>query len=1057
MRPLKLTISAFGPYSKTMPEIDFTEFEEKGLFLISGDTGAGKTMIFDAICYALFGETSGEYRDTKHLRSEYAADGVESYVDFTFEHQGKVYQVHRTPEYGYVNRNGKPDTHSSKVIFTEPTGETIEKVTAVNNRVAELLNLSFNQFKQLAMIPQGEFLRLLNAKTDERTKILRNIFRTGAYSKMADYLRDDYKNSRDARVKAENSIVQYFMDTASAEDGAYAEELSAAKEETATAHAHYHEKMVELLGKIIEEDQTAVDSRDTVLKAEESVLKTQTENYAKAQEINKHIENVLALEKESEELKLREGEMKDLQTLIDRQKVAVYELKPVHEAMISAADIMNARKKTLDEAMLQETNLIGAAKTAAEKKTAADGKKDDADKARIRAAALKEDFDKYEKRDTLSKSVRTIKDKISADDAVLSGIVEEEKLLKEKIEKLEKTIEDNKDQAAKKEQASAEIEVLKGLEVELRQIWNEDLPKLKKLKESADTAAETAKKAMTSYTTAQTDRIEKERIFDSGRAGLLAEKLVEGMPCPVCGSVHHPMPAVNSGETVSEDEMKAAKELEDRASKAKEEAVTASGVAAANYNNAKANLQDTLNKISENSRLKDQIDVSTEDFSGYTKDAGNYVVGLIKTQKELLKAAEAGVAAYDKAAEELKAARGEETTALSTKKKNAEDDRNDAKLKLTEVETELKGLEALEFASLVEAQAEQGKLTSQVEAIDAEIKAADEAKKQADESLAAQKERVKTVSEQYAQDQTTASEKSAAFVKKLSEKDFGSEEEYRQYAVAEEVIKENEGVKKAYDDQVLATASALKNAREQVEGKELADLDALHEELQKQEEKVDKLRSGKSVITNRIDNNKRAKENIEKIVPEYEARKKKEEMTSKLLNLVNGQTGAAKITFEQFVQGVGFDNIIRAANKRLLPMSDQQYELFRLEDVTSKKSETYLDLEVLDHSTGKKRPVGNLSGGESFKASLSLALGLSDTVASNIGGIQVESLFIDEGFGTLDKKSIDNAMDILKSLSDSNKLVGIISHREELISQIGQQIRVSKNDGGSHYEIDLGE
>ena len=1057
MRPLKLTVSAFGPYAETMPEIDFTDFEEKGLFLISGDTGAGKTMIFDAICYALFGQTSGEFRDNKHLRSEYAADGVESFVDFTFEHQGKVYQIRRTPEYAYVNRNGKQDTHPSKVTFTSPDGSSIEKVTAVDKRVAELLNLSFDQFKQLAMIPQGEFLRLLNAKTKERTEILRNIFRTGAYSKIADYLRDDYRVSKTERMSVENSIVQYFNDTASAEESAYAEELSAAKEETATAHAHYHEKMVEILGKIIEEDQKAVDSGDTVLKAEEAVLKTKMACYTRAQEINKQIENVRALEKESEELKLREGEMKDLQTLIDRQKVAVYELKPVHEAMVSAADIMNGRKKTLDEAILQETDLSGVAKTAAEKKTAADGKKGDADRARIRAAALKENFGKYEKRDTLSESVRTINDKITYDEAILSGIVEEEKQLKEKIERLEKTVEDNKDQAAQKEQALAEIEVLKGLENDLRQIWNEELPVLKKLKESADTAAKNAEDALAVYAKAQADRIEKERIFDSCRAGLLAEKLVEGRPCPVCGSVHHPMPAVNSGETVSEDEMKAAKDLENQASTAKEKAVTVSGVASANYNNAKENLQETLKKISENSRLMGRINASTENLSGYTKDAGNYIAGLINIQKKLLKAAEAGVAAYDKASDELKAARGEETTALNTKRKNAEDDRNAGKLRLTEAETELKSLETLEYASLAEAQAEQIKLTGTAEAIEAEIKAADEAKKRADERLAAQKERVKTVREQYTQDQTAASEKSAAFAKKLSEKNFESEEEYRQYAVAEEVIKEAEGVKKKYDDKVLATASALENARKPVVGKELADLAALHEEFQKQEEKVEKLRSVKGVITNRIENNKRAKENIEKNIPAYEAQKKKEEMTSKLLSLVSGQTGAARITFEQFVQGVGFDNIIRAANKRLLPMSDQQYELFRLEDVTSRKSETYLDLEVLDHSTGKKRPVGSLSGGESFKASLSLALGLSDTVSSNIGGIQVESLFIDEGFGTLDKKSIDNAMDILKSLSDSNKLVGIISHREELISQIGQQIRVTKNDSGSHYEIDLGE
>ena len=164
----------------------------------------------------------------------------------------------------------------------------------------------------------------------------------------------------------------------------------------------------------------------------------------------------------------------------------------------------------------------------------------------------------------------------------------------------------------------------------------------------------------------------------------------------------------------------------------------------------------------------------------------------------------------------------------------------------------------------------------------------------------------------------------------------------------------------------------------------------------------------------------------------------------------------AKITFEQYIQAAGFDNIIAAANRRLLPMSEGQYELCRKEDSDDKKSKTILNLEVRDNFTGHKRPVGNLSGGESFKASLSLALGLSDTVSSNMGGVQMDALFVDEGFGTLDRKSIENAMDILINLSGTDKLVGIISHREELMENIPQQIRVTKTKNGSRIEIDSG-
>jgi exonuclease SbcC len=203
-------------------------------------------------------------------------------------------------------------------------------------------------------------------------------------------------------------------------------------------------------------------------------------------------------------------------------------------------------------------------------------------------------------------------------------------------------------------------------------------------------------------------------------------------------------------------------------------------------------------------------------------------------------------------------------------------------------------------------------------------------------------------------------------------------------------------------------------------------------------------------------NNKNKKENIEQRREEYEKAKKENDICSRLYQLVAGNTGKEKITLEQYIQAAGFDGIIAAANRRLRPMSDGQYELFRREGDLGKKSNHFLDLEVLDNYTGHRRPVGNLSGGESFKASLSLALGLSDTVSSNLGGIQMDALFVDEGFGTLDRKSIDNAMETLTNLSGTNKLVGIISHREELMENIPQQVRVTKTKDGSRFRIETG-
>ena len=226
MKPIKLIMSAFGPYAGKMPPIEFSQFEEKGLFLISGDTGAGKTTIFDAICFALYGETSGKFRDTKNLRSEYAKESETCFVDFYFSHQGRDYHIRREPSYERINRNGKVTEEKEKVTFFYPDGTTAEGVRNVDGTeketgiIRELLHIDSKQFMQIAMIAQGEFWNLLNAKTDERTKILRTIFQTSGYNNIEYRLKDRMDASNKLKTQTESSIVQYFSDvTADAEDG----------------------------------------------------------------------------------------------------------------------------------------------------------------------------------------------------------------------------------------------------------------------------------------------------------------------------------------------------------------------------------------------------------------------------------------------------------------------------------------------------------------------------------------------------------------------------------------------------------------------------------------------------------------------------------------------------------------------------------------------------------------------------------------------------------------------------------------------------------------------
>ena len=275
-------------------------------------------------------------------------------------------------------------------------------------------------------------------------------------------------------------------------------------------------------------------------------------------------------------------------------------------------------------------------------------------------------------------------------------------------------------------------------------------------------------------------------------------------------------------------------------------------------------------------------------------------------------------------------------------------------------------------------------------------------------------------------------------------------------AVTEKEIADSEKIINDYYQKVETNKARLAEASREAEGRAPIDVEALKEAAEAQNNLVEEIRKDAGAVRYRMQTNREKQENITSQRGIYEEAGRKYTINARLYSLVRGQTGNGKITLEQYIQASGFDGIIAAANRRLRPMSDGQYELYRQEDSLGKRSNTFLNLEVLDNYTGHRRPVGNLSGGESFKASLSLALGLSDTVSSNLGGIQMDALFVDEGFGTLDRKSIENAMDILVNLSGANKLVGIISHREELMENIPQQIRVTKTRNGSTIEIDTG-
>ena len=411
MKPIKLIISAFGPYAGEMPAIDFTVFEEKGLFLISGDTGAGKTTIFDAICYALYGRTSGSYRDTKNLRSEYAKDQTETFVDFYFLHQGKEYHVWRRPEYERKKLRGEGMTPvSEKAVFYSGTDTPIEGKTQVNDAIKELLHIDEKQFKQIAMIAQGEFWSLLNARTDDRTKILRTIFNTGGYNSIEYKLKDRMDAAYKLRVRTEDSIVQYFNDAYAGEDDENAPRLQELKQRAKGAASAWNiAEMISVLESIIEADKQKLAEEDSGLKSLEELLEESKKELATAETNNAFIKRAGDLKIKEKELEDKKGGIAQKEELLNRQKLALREVNPVFTAWKEKADSLKALAAGIDakEAALKDAGLrYEEALAAAEEAKKAAPEADDLKKLVVK---ISEEEDKYRQRDKLISETERLK------------------------------------------------------------------------------------------------------------------------------------------------------------------------------------------------------------------------------------------------------------------------------------------------------------------------------------------------------------------------------------------------------------------------------------------------------------------------------------------------------------------------------------------------------------------------------------------------------------------------------------------------------------------------
>jgi exonuclease SbcC len=1082
MKPTKLVMQAFGTYAE-QTEIDFTQFEEKGLFLICGDTGAGKTTIFDAISYALYGEASGSYRDTKNLKSEYVDKKVESFVDFYFTHQGKDYHVCRKPSFKYTNRNGKPDEQAEKVTFYQPDGTTLEGAKNVDGTkekpgaIPQLLNMDAGQFMQVAMIAQGEFWKLLNAKTNERTEILRTIFQTDAYKKLELKLKNRMDVSFAARKEREQSISQSFREVkvepaeiSEGISGILAEDLAEDSEEQPRSvvqricdlqeklqdsKAVWNiEEMLTLLQAVIGEDTEKAKQKETVLAQAEEELQKLQGTLVSAKDNNAILERYARTKEEQEVLESQKGLFEERRIQLDRTKQATYKVKPEYDAWSAKEHEWERTKQLITDGAQTLADCQTRAGMADAKVKETEALRPEAEQCQKIVDKVREEEPRYKEREMLQHELGQIQLQLATQEQQEAALVTAEQMLQKRIGELQEQQAMWKEEPQQLAQAQAAHDKLLDSQKKTESIAKNLIPAWRRKQQELEEAQREYRKNQDAYESAKEAFTHADRLYRANLVGILASDLAEGDPCPVCGATHHEKLATLVEASVTAEQCKELKAVE-------EKKLDAFNQATASASSLRADVQAKGQQIKEEIR-----GYMTPEFIGGVEALEELIVSFERQREKLVNTVAQSRERLDTLQQNceklreveamLARAQGTEMARLAEQRKSLVEERQSLIAKQAASQATLAALQTLSYPDWEAAMQAGNHALARVTEIQTALDTAAKEKKSADEAVARVQASIATQKQALEQQKSDAQMLKQRLNEKLTACQFASVEEMQAQVATDAEIHAEETKLADYDKKVTEVAARLSQLEQEQDARHrtLVDLEQLQQEHTSKRVQVETLRTALQAITFRIQNNCEKQQNIRAQQVAYEKAKKENDTSYRLYTLVSGQTRNGKITFEQYIQAAGFDSILQAANRHLLPMSDNQFQLYRQTNAVGKQTNTFLDLEVLDISTGKRRPVGNLSGGESFKASLSLALGLSDTIAENRGGIQMDALFVDEGFGTLDSKSLEETKDALLSMSGENKLVGIISHRDELMD-IPQKLRVTKGRGGSRIQMEL--
>jgi len=924
MKPLKLTMSAFGSYAGKNV-IDFTG-QQQGIFLITGDTGAGKTTIFDAITYALYNQTSGGERNGNMMRSQYAQPETETYVELEFLYRGQTYRVRRNPDYKITKtlKNGKIREQKvpHSVELTLPDGTVFpEKKNATDAKIIEILGLTADQFSQIVMIAQGDFLKLLYTKSDERKMIFSKLFRTDIYWKIQENLRrksmemDERIQENDRAFEQEKSRIIPLPES---------EELP----------------LDELVERLRERLKDALKEQNLRRANVEELNKKIT----KYEEINKLFVSLEKIRQTGKELEARQAESKERRQQIENarkaDKVLVAEQQNLRQQQEVEQSAQAIAKMT--ETLANDQEMFESLKTQLQEVEAI--KKREAADLQKKMLALEQSFPSYE---------------------ALQNARSEEQQAKKVWEDLGKTSEES---FHKKE---AGIAALKEQQKQQEQVVEQTK---KNWEQTSLSASESAKHYEHMY-----------EAFLKEQAGILAENLSAGCPCPVCGSTVHPDPAKLSDHAVTELEVEQAKKTRAAAEEKRDLAYAAFEA-----------------EKTEKQKLAQAVEKEEADFV------------LAQTiAKQQRKEAEQNYVSLQKTAEQIR--------------------------------------EKLVYPSLAEAKKQYAAMQKALAAAEQEI----ERKRQKVSELAEAMNTLKGQKLAEEENQKTAKKLAAKtekeYAKLLEKSGFVSEETYHLAILPERSRSKLEREEKEYESQCLRQQSEQKLLEKQVSGKTYTDTTELNEQLKAEKQALKEAEKTYMELHTAYENDRSVLQNCAVYLEKGKNLESEDQVIKSLSKTANGRlSGSAKIDFETYIQRQYFKQIIHEANKRLLTMSNHQFILKLKEEAnTGRKTNEGLDLSVYSLVTDSERDVKTLSGGESFLAALAMALGLSDIVERSAGAIHPDMMFIDEGFGSLDAQSRQQAIEVLAELAGDSRMVGIISHVTELKEQIDRKLVVNRTDNGS--------